>query len=80
MESGTRSISKDDTSRLTRVFSAADRPNSNIVSSGVFNLEPFSDGGVASLQPIRINTLQANGFCPGVWKYVGNKPEICDFT
>ncbi len=45
MESDTRSISKDDTSLLTRVFSAADRPNSSIVSSGVFNLVPFSERG-----------------------------------
>jgi hypothetical protein len=46
MESGTMSISKEETSCLTSVVSAAVRPNNNIVSKGVFKLLPFSDDAV----------------------------------
>jgi hypothetical protein len=43
MVSGTTSISKEETSRLTSFISRGDKPNSSIVSNGVFTLPPFSE-------------------------------------
>jgi hypothetical protein len=69
MESGTMSISNEDTSCLTSAVSAADRLNSNIVSSGAFKLYSFSDAAVISQFNLSDQKrYRQMVFCPGSGK------------